>query len=353
MTLIEKTKQNTDVRRKRPCPCMFLKAGFMCPWKSLPELLQLQVHSEWLRNETQTIWKTSTCIIIYGAQEPVPPQEAPLPIKKWREMGGGARSWREKCLWKKIFLNVLFSGSCLAWCCMCFQSGMSLWAPSAERGHQALGLSSAAPHPLPACLAADGSSGTVGLENIPQLAWAVSVWHPSQKHRRVSVSTCALIVWGFILVKPSHWDIWIAEVSGGLWMRVRAFFVPRGRLQCFSSPPTSLLFECIVMGLIALAPTLRTGSRALCTGSSWWFLGRLGGRFAELGRERQRKCRKHVWATPALISSLLWLGPSLSQASTLVPIQFIHHAVAEATFLNHKHAILWLRDSQRLPEILL
>lgn len=46
MTLIEKTKQNTDVRRKRPCPCMFLKAGFTRPWKSLPELLQLQVHSE-------------------------------------------------------------------------------------------------------------------------------------------------------------------------------------------------------------------------------------------------------------------------------------------------------------------
>lgn len=52
--------------------------------------------------------------------------------------------------------------------------------------------------------------------------------------------------------------------------------------------------------------------------------------------------------------SLLYfdLGP-LSQASTLVPMQFIHHAVARATFLNDKHAIMWLRNSQRLPEILL
>lgn len=37
-----------------------------------------------------------------------------------------------------------------------------------------------------------GTSCTVGLENILQLAWAILVWHPSQKRIRVSVSTYAL-----------------------------------------------------------------------------------------------------------------------------------------------------------------
>lgn len=58
--------------------------------------------------ETQTICKASPRIIIYGAQEPAPPQQPPLPIKKWNQVwGGGARWWRAKCLWKEIFLCVV------------------------------------------------------------------------------------------------------------------------------------------------------------------------------------------------------------------------------------------------------
>lgn len=154
------------------------------------------------------------------------------------DWGGGARLWRKKCLWKEIFLYVVdfwFLPSLMVHVFPIWNEPVS--SVSRERP-SGTGPLLATPHPIPRLHSADGSSGTAGLENIPPLAWALLFWHPSLKHTRVFVSTCALYGVSFSF-KPSHLDIWIAEVSGGLWMRVQAFWVPGGRLQCFSSPPTS------------------------------------------------------------------------------------------------------------------
>lgn len=91
--------------------------------------------------ETRTVCKASPHIIIYGAREPVPPQQAPWPIKKGSEVwGGGARLRREKCLGRKYFYVLLISGSCLALPRMCFQSGINSRAQDLERGHEAQAL---------------------------------------------------------------------------------------------------------------------------------------------------------------------------------------------------------------------
>lgn len=56
----------------------------------------------------------------------------------------------------------------------------------------------------------------------------------------VSVGTHTL--YGLLFSFQPHLDIWIAEVSGTLLMRVRAFKVPRGGYGVFPLLQSALLF---------------------------------------------------------------------------------------------------------------
>lgn len=179
-------KKKHWIRSKRSPPYSCLKAGFMCPWKSLTWLLRLQGIQSDSEIKKQIICKVSIYIIIYGAQEPVSPRQDPLPIEKWRSPREEVRDHGGKNVCGRKYFYMLISGSCLAWWCICFQSGMSLWTPYLERGHVVQELSMLSPCP------SHGSSCTVGLENILQLVWAIFVWHLSQKHICVSVSMYAL-----------------------------------------------------------------------------------------------------------------------------------------------------------------
>lgn len=90
------------------------------------------------------------------------------------------------------------------------------------------------------------------------------------------MSTCAVYGVSFSF-KPSLWDIWIAEVSGGLWMHVRPFRVPWGRLWCFSSPLTSpsTLMHCYMLNCFGSSPW--AGLSAQVPDSFWGRLCREAG----------------------------------------------------------------------------
>lgn len=83
-----KNKTNTEIRRKRSPPHTFLTAGFICHWKSLPWLIQLQVHSEWLRNRDTNHMESLHSYNLWGIR-PCPSPESLLPIKKWGRLGVG------------------------------------------------------------------------------------------------------------------------------------------------------------------------------------------------------------------------------------------------------------------------
>lgn len=192
-----KTLSHLPSRRKRSLHSTFLKVGFVCHWKSLPWLLQLQVHSEWLRNrDPNHMYSLHSYYYLWGTGACLSPA-SPIANKEVKgDWGGGARSRSESVCARQYFYMLLISGSCLAWQHMCFQLGMNTWAQYLQRGLLGEGPSSPTLHSTPTCTQAYGNSGTGSLENIPQLAWAPSVWH-HLRNMYVCVCEYMCIVWGF------------------------------------------------------------------------------------------------------------------------------------------------------------
>ena len=257
--------------------------------------------------ETRTVCKASPHIIIYGAREPVPPQQAPWPIKKGSEVwGGGARLRREKCLGRKYFYVLLISGSCLALPRMCFQSGMNSWAQDLERGHEAQALLCGSSPLSPPVLQRLGALVLRVWETF--LSWPqVS---ESGTHRR----NIHVFLWphvhntGFY----SHWSFsfghWMAGISGVLQTPVRAFWVPQGRLWHSFSPPPSpeISVHCYTLNCFGARPGMSFSAQVL---DSFW--GTLCGEAGlQSRRHRPKAVQKACFCGSSFISALLWLGAS-------------------------------------------
>lgn len=195
--------------------------------------------------ETRTVCKASPHIIIYGAREPVPPQQAPWPIKKGSEVwGGGARLRREKCLGRKYFYVLLISGSCLALPRMCFQSGINSRAQDLERGHEAQALLCGSTPLSPLC-----SSGW-------ELWFSGSGRHSSAGPRSLSLAPTSetymsfcdhmCTTRAFILIEASHLDIGWQAFLGYCRPLLGPSRSPREGCGILSLLPPALQFQCIV-----------------------------------------------------------------------------------------------------------
>ena len=214
---------------------------------------------------------------------------------KW-SLGRRGKIEEGKVSWKEIFLCVVDFWFLPRLAAHVFPIWNKLPSPGSRERPWSPGPPLRLHTPLPPCAPVAGSSGSLGLEDIPQLAPGLWIWHPPQKHTCLSVTTCAQQR-AFILIEASHLDIGWQAFLGYCRPLLGPSRSPREGCGILSLLPPALQFQCIVTCWIALAPVLE-----------WAFLHRfltvsgglsVGRQVCRAGDTGQRLCRKHASVAPA------------------------------------------------------